>query len=460
MRVHSRKSRKAPRVVVFLLLCAVAIGLWWALTIGPAPTITLESDRPAVGRATLVTADFSEPRRGLSVIRLEVTQGERSEVLVERRFEPGSGLPVLGADGIGEATLEAIVGSETVPWLEEGEVTVRAVAGRAAGPLRRPRPVVAERTLPVRLRPPRLEVVSSQHYARQGGSGAVVYRVGETVVRSGVRAGDVESPGSRPDGGAPGDRFVLYAVPWQLAEAADIRVFAEDDAGNRAEQPFLDLYKPMTPRAATIRLSDDFLERVVPAIASQTPGFDDSGGLLEQYLRINGDLRRAALARMAELADGSEPSFLWSGPFLQMANSALEANFAENRTYLYEGRTVDQQTHLGLDLASTARAPVPAPNSGRVVRTGWMSLYGNVVVLDHGYGLLSLCGHLSSVDVSEGDLVAKGDIIGSSGATGLAGGDHLHLEIFLHGQSVDPVEWLDAKWIRDNLGSKLRVPID
>ncbi len=460
MRVHSRKSRKAPRVVVLLLLCVAALGLWWALTIGPRPTITLDTDRPAVGRATLLTAAFSEPRRGLGVVRLEVVQGERTELIEERRFERGSGLPFVGDAGVAEATLEATVGIEVFPWLEEGDVVVRAVADRAAGPLRRAQPVTVERTLPVRRRPPRLEVVSSQHYARQGGSGAVVYRVGETVVRSGVQAGGVESPGSHLEGGAPADRFVLYAVPWDLADQAQVRLFAEDDAGNRAEQPFLDLFKPMAPRTATITLSDAFLERVVPAIASQTPGFDDSGELLDQYLRINGDLRSAELALVAELAGESEPSFLWSGPFLQMPNTALEANFAETRTYLYEGRTVDRQTHLGLDLASTARAPVPAPNAGRVLAAGWMSLYGNAVIIDHGYGLLSLCGHLSAVDAAEGDRVAKGEIIGWSGATGLAGGDHLHLEVFLHGQSVDPVEWLDAKWIRDNLGTKLAVPVD
>jgi murein DD-endopeptidase MepM/ murein hydrolase activator NlpD len=460
MRLQSRKSRKGRTGVVLVLVVVAGFSLWWALTIGPEPTVTLDTDRPAVGRATRVTADFGEPRRGLGVVRLEIVQGERTELLEERRFERGSGLPIVGDAGVGEATLEATVGTDSVPWLEEGEVVVRAVADRAAGPLRRVQPVTVERVLPVRLRPPRLEVVSSQHYARQGGSGAVVYRVGENVVRSGVRAGGVESPGSRLEGDAPADRFVLYAVPWELADPVEIRLFAEDDAGNRAEQPFLDLFKPMAPRAGTIRLSDDFFERVVPAIASQTAGFDDSEGLLDQYLRINGDLRRAELARVAELARRSEPSFLWSGPFLQMPNTALEANFAETRTYLYEGRTVDRQTHLGLDLASTARAPVPAPNAGRVLYAGWMSLYGNVVIIDHGYGLLSLCGHLSAVDAAEGDLVARGEIIGSSGATGLAGGDHLHLEIFLHGQSVDPVEWLDAKWIRDNLGTKLVVPID
>ncbi len=138
-----------------------------------------------------------------------------------------------------------------------------------------------------------------------------------------------------------------------------------------------------------------------------------------------------------------------------MTNSALKANFAQTRSYLYDGREVDRQTHLGLDLASTAHAPVPAPNSGRVVFAGWMTLYGNAVIIDHGYGLMSLCGHLSTIETAEGDLLERGQIIGSSGSTGLAGGDHLHLEIFVHGQSVDPLQWLDGKWIQEKVMAKL-----
>ena len=141
MRMHSRKSRKAPRVVVFLLLCAAGVGLWWALTVGPEPTIALETDRPAVGRATRVVADFAEPRRGLGVVRLEVVQGERTEVLDEQRFERGSGLPIVGDAGVGETTLVETIGTDSLPWLEEGEVVVRAVADRSAGPLRRGQPV-------------------------------------------------------------------------------------------------------------------------------------------------------------------------------------------------------------------------------------------------------------------------------------------------------------------------------
>ena len=456
MQLGARKPRKKARFLfVVLLTAALAGGLWLALRVGPEPMVELETDRAAVGKATTVKARFTEPVHGLGRIRLELVQGDRVEVLDEQALTRGSLLPWSRDHGTAEVVLTAVVGTSVFAWIGDGDVVLRATAERSMGYLRRAESVVGELQLPVRLRPPRLELLSSQHYGQQGGSGAVVYRVGETAVRSGVRAGIHESPGSAREAGGPDDRFVVYALPWDLDDESQIRLFAEDDAGNRVETAFLDLFKPRPRRVDTIDLDDAFLERVVPAIASRTPGFDDSGTLLDQYLVINGELRRAELERVAEISRGSEPALLWSGPFLQMANSALKANFAQTRDYVYDGRKVDRQTHLGLDLASTSRAPVPAPNAGRVVFAGWMSLYGNAVIIDHGYGLVSLCSHLSSVEAAEGDTVGKGQIIGRSGATGLAGGDHLHLEIFVHGQSVDPLEWLDAKWIDEKIMAKI-----
>jgi murein DD-endopeptidase MepM/ murein hydrolase activator NlpD len=78
------------------------------------------------------------------------------------------------------------------------------------------------------------------------------------------------------------------------------------------------------------------------------------------------------------------------------------------------------------------------------------------VILDHGLGLFTLYGHLSSIDVKEGDTVAKRQIIGKTGETGLAGGDHLHFGVYVSGVAVLPVEWWDAKWIDDNVTPKLQ----
>jgi murein DD-endopeptidase MepM/ murein hydrolase activator NlpD len=442
-------------VLVALLLGLLVVAGWLAVRVGPAPTVELMSDRRAIGRATEITASFAEPKHGLGRVRLELVQGDRIEVLGSRDLDRGLPLPFAGDQGTATAVLTSPVGTETIDWLDGSEIVIRAVADRSTGWLRRAQPVVVERVFAVRLTPPRLELLSSQHNGRQGGAGAARYRVSETAVRSGVRAGEHVSLGAPIADGAADGHVVLYGLPWDLADAGAFRLFAEDDAGNRVELPFLDGFIARPPRTDTIRLSDAFLERVVPAIASQTPGFDASGSLLDQYLEINGSLRAAELERVAELSSASVPEKLWSEPFLQMSGSAKMAGFAETRRYLYDGREVDRQTHLGLDLASTARAPVPAPNTGRVVFAGWMTLYGNAVVIDHGRGLLSVSGHLSSIDVAEGDRVERGAIIGRSGATGLAGGDHLHLEIFVHGLSVDPVEWLDAKWIANNIASKL-----
>jgi murein DD-endopeptidase MepM/ murein hydrolase activator NlpD len=457
--ILGKAPRRRPRwVVVLLALVAVAYGLWGALRRGPVPSVTIESERPAIGAATKVVARFAEPSRGLGTIRLELVQGERSVVLGELRFPRAGSFSLTRGRPTAHAELPTTVGRANQEWLKEGEVVLRATADRMTGPLRARTPVVVEKRMQVRLRPPRLELESKQHYVREGGSGAVVFRVGAETAISGVRAGTVESLSYPLPGGGTGERFALFAVPWELGDGAAVRLFAEDDAGNRVELPFLDLFKKSPPREDTLELTDSFLEKVVPAIASATPGFDARGTLLEQYLRINGDLRRSVLAQIAALARDSEPHALWRGAFLQMPNTQRRAGFAENRTYLYKGRVVDRQTHLGLDLASTERAPVPAANAGKVVFAGWLSIYGNAVILDHGYGLLSLYGHMSTVDVKVGELVTKGQRLGTSGSTGLAGGDHLHLEIFVQGKSVDPLEWLDEHWIRDNIETKVKLP--
>jgi murein DD-endopeptidase MepM/ murein hydrolase activator NlpD len=125
------------------------------------------------------------------------------------------------------------------------------------------------------------------------------------------------------------------------------------------------------------------------------------------------------------------------------------------RTYVYKGKVIDRQVHLGLDLASTARAPVPAANAGVVKFADDLGIYGRTVLVDHGQGLFSLYSHLSSFSVAAGDAVGRGQVLASSGQTGMAGGDHLHFSILVGGEFVNPVEWLDGHWIADNIENKL-----
>ena len=240
-----------------------------------------------------------------------------------------------------------------------------------------------------------------------------------------------------------------------------MQLVARDLAGNEAATDFDHRVFPTQFRRSRIPVSDGFLQQVVPEIVSRSEAFAAStlppgAGLLEQYLAINGGLRRINDERIRSLASETASAPLWEGPFRQLGNSQVESGFADHRTYVHEGEDVDQQIHLGFDLASTANAQVLASNTGRVVWADYLGIYGNCVIVDHGMGLQSLYAHLSSIAVNVGDAVTSADQLGLSGQTGLAGGDHLHLAILLQGWPISPIEWWDPHWIEDRITRKLR----
>jgi len=437
-----------------LVAAGFAFLILGAFRAGGAPAITIEPSSKAIGRRTSINVEVSEPGRGLSRVVVELVQGDRVEKLSDTSYTPRPSWAFWGTR-TAEDTIRVEVGADAVTGLKQTDATVRVLAARAGSWLRSPDPARAEMTIPVRLTPPSLHVLSNFHYVNQGGCEVVAYRVGETAVKHGVRAGSWFFPGAPLPGGGPRDRFALFAVPYDMPGVSDVQLVAEDDIGNVARLAFIDRFFPKPLRRDTIRLADAFMTKVVPEIVAQTPEIEDKGSLLDNYLQINRDLRKHDRAVQVELATASKSEFLWSRPFQPMKNTAVMASFADRRDYLYRGAKVDQQDHLGLDMASVRGDAVPAANDGVVVLARYFGIYGNAIVIDHGYGLQSLYGRLSSIDVAEGETVARGQIIGRSGATGLAGGDHLHFEIVLHGLAVSPIEWWDPKWIQDRLKRKL-----
>jgi len=438
--------------VVGILVLAGAAAI--SLRIGPPPRISILPELPGIGTRTGLQVVFEEPSRGLGRLTVEVEQGTNSSILAEKQHQPLAPWKLWG-DRVRKEQLELEAGSANLPWLRPGEATVRATAWRAGTWLRKPEPVVQEITLPVRLRPPSLAVHSSLHYVAQGGSGTVVYRVGETARRDGVEVGERWFPGFPLPGGDPGMRFALFAAPFDLEDPDEIRLVAEDDVENRGEQRFVDRFFPRSFSEDTIRLSDEFMQKVVPEILAATPEIQSQGELLDDYLQLNRELRSRNARTLEDLAAKSVDRFLWRRPFMPMPGTQVMSSFADRRTYLYEGAEVDRQDHLGFDLASVRRAEVPSANDGVVALARYFGIYGNAVVIDHGYGLMSLYGHLSSIEVEEGEEVVRGQLVGRSGETGLAGGDHLHFTMLLGGVPVTPMEWWDGRWIRDRLARKL-----
>ena len=211
--------------------------------------------------------------------------------------------------------------------------------------------------------------------------------------------------------------------------------------------------KDVKYRKSTIALLDRFLQgKVVPLVADAAAR---QGTPKDVFVAVNRTLRKENEDRIAEITRKATPQILWKGAFSQLSNSKVEANFADQRTYVYNNEPVDTAYHLGYDLSVTRRYPVEAANSGNVAFAGDLGIYGNTVILDHGLGLFTLYSHLSSIDVAVGDSIKQQQIIGRTGETGLAAGDHLHYGVYLHGVAVLPVEWWDQKWITDNIEPKL-----
>ncbi len=301
-------------------------------------------------------------------------------------------------------------------------------------------------------------MVSTHHYVNHGGSEMVVYRATPADVASGVRVGDVEYPGYPLSGEL---KAAFFALLYDQDLNTRIQAFARDEAGNESKATFVDNVFEKPQRKSRIELDDKFLNRVVPEIIEHAPELKmtpppDGSDMLPGFLKVNGELRKINADQIAALAAKSSPTRLWEAPFVQLGNSKVEASFADHRTYFYQGKEVDHQVHLGFDLAVTAHVPVIAANAGTVLSASWLGIYGNCIVLDHGMGVQSLYGHLMSFDVKVGDHVARGQTIGRSDSTGLAGGDHVHFTMLVGGRMVNPVEWWDPHWITDRVERKLK----
>jgi len=301
-------------------------------------------------------------------------------------------------------------------------------------------------------KPPAVVVISTAHNMSRGGSGLVVYTVNREVEKTGIVFGDRFFPGYLQPGGFYAS---LFPFPYDTPEEQFIpKVLAVDQAGNERQAGiYFRLLSKSFPKDR-IELSDSFLGKINSEFKDRFP---QATTPLEVFLKANSELRESDGKILAESGRKTSPVPLWQGDFLRLPNSAPRGSFNQLRSYFYQGKQVDQQTHLGVDLASLSHAPVPAANHGKVVYADDLGIYGQCVIIDHGLGLQTLYGHLSRIGVKEGDEVQKGQIIGDTGDTGLAGGDHLHFGVVVSGEEVNPIEWWDPSWIKNNVTDKLEA---
>ena len=443
---NSEKPRRFPlfTVLLVIIIAALAGGAYY---LAPrfersAPQITLTPDSDVLGVAPLeiVVTDLGA---GLKSVTATLSVGGTEHSLaLERYTEP-----------LKEKKLTVAVSK--IGGLKEGPAVLRISArdgslwGFFSG-----NEAVVQKNLTIDVTPPTLELIADDRYINFGGVGAIVYKPAPDTVTSGVKIGGYFFPGTKgPIKGQPEHFLALFAHPYNVPASAKAVLVATDKAGNTREMPLVYELKNVNYKKSTIALTDSFLQNKVMPLVKDADA--RQGTPKDVFVAVNTHLRKENEDKIAEITRKSSASILWSGAFTQLSNSKVEANFADQRTYTYNKQPIDTAYHVGYDLSVTKRYPVEAGNSGRVVFAGDLGIYGNTVILDHGLGLHTLHSHLSAIDVKDGESIKPKQVLGKTGETGLAGGDHLHYGVYLHGVAVLPVEWWDAKWIRDNIEPKL-----
>jgi murein DD-endopeptidase MepM/ murein hydrolase activator NlpD len=418
---------------------------------GEAPKVEIDLPFAHLGRSQELALSVSDADSGLRQLWVGLLKDGRESVLYDEAF-PSAGLfkggtahdtsvkiPVAPVDlgfGDGKAILRIVVRDYSWRgWWKGNKIYVE-------------KPVVID------TRAPKIEVLTSAHNINQGGAGLVIFRTSEACSESGIQVGDQFFPGRAGYFKDPQVHLAFFALGFGQGRDTSIQLTAVDLAGNPGKGGLNYHIRRKKFRKDRINISDRFLNKKLPdfdAAIRQKSALSP----VDQFLFVNRDLRKANYQKITEICRSSDNQMRWQGVFLRLPNAANRARYADHRTYYYKKKEIDRQVHLGIDLASLANSPVPAANGGVIVFAAPLGIYGDTVIIDHGFGLFSMYSHLSFIAVKVGDKIAKGASLGRTGSTGMAGGDHLHFSMLVNTTFVNPVEWWDKKWIQNNVQSKI-----
>jgi murein DD-endopeptidase MepM/ murein hydrolase activator NlpD len=301
---------------------------------------------------------------------------------------------------------------------------------------------------------PEVNILSNSYSVTKGGSGLVIFQVKDNALKDFYL-----EAGGRKFKASPYRKEGYYAalVAWPFnQENFSARIVAEDMARNKRvlNIPFYIITRNY--KTSWIRAKDKFIDGKISDLADSDPQYSLIKDRIQKLKAINEDMRQANEKLIHELSSKVSDEIVDSWkikPFYPLKNAAKVASYGDHRHYYYKDKSneVSESYHVGLDMASTKMAQIISSNAGRVVFADYNGIYGNMPMIDHGMGLYTIYGHCSNILVQEGDEVDAGTPIAQTGVSGLALGDHLHFGVLVQGIEVRPEEWMDKKWIRDNV---------
>ncbi|MFV9644184.1 MAG: M23 family metallopeptidase [Desulfobacterales bacterium] len=437
-------------LICFILIVPIT---WFLLTRfeGEKPSVTLELPSLSIKASQELSISVSDTKSGLRMLWIGLYKDGKESVLFERDFPATS---LLGGGKIHKKSFKIKVEPRKM-GITDGKAILRIVArdfswrGWWHG-----NKTYIEKNITIDTLAPEIDILSRVHNINQGGAALAIYRLSESCPKSGICVGENFFPGHSGYFKDPDIFMAFFALSYDQGPKTKIFVKATDQAGNIKKAGISYYIKKKTFKKDILNISDQFLTWKMPEFDIDVPG-DSQIAMLDKFLKVNRDLRKTNYRKVTQLGEKTDAALYWNGAFVRLPRSANRAGFADQREYKYKGRIIDRQIHLGVDLASIGHSPIPAANNGKVAFVDSLGIYGKTVMIDHGFGLHSMYSHLSGFDVQKGQMVAKGEIIGRTGITGLAGGDHLHFGILIHNTFTNPVEWWDATWIKNNITDKI-----
>ncbi|MEJ2056358.1 MAG: M23 family metallopeptidase [Desulfofustis sp.] len=428
-------------LILLFLIAGGGGAIFFLFFEGEPPQLNLVSPQTYLGKKSMIALDAADQKSGLRQIRARISQGDLVKELYLEEF-PRTGLT--GMIGTPEKTVKIAFSPDESGFRDgEAQLVVEAFDYSLRNFFKGNRTII-KHDLTIDTTPPRVSILHSEQYINPGGSGIVIYRSAGREITSGVQLNEHFFPGFLIGDGRD-DTYIAYiALPYSTQGIDVSHISASDPAGNTTEVTFSTVFKDTRFPQDQINVSDGFLDQKIPEFMQYYPQM--SGSMVDKYLYTNKDVRQQNNAFISQLCASPHHERLWDGKFNRMPGST-RAGFADHRTYYYKGKPIDKQVHLGIDLASTRKAEVRAAQKGIVIYADYLGIYGNMIMLDHGQGVFSLYSHLSQFNVAPTDEVDQETVIGLTGTTGMAGGDHLHFSMLVNGVFVTPKEWWDQHWI-------------
>lgn len=301
---------------------------------------------------------------------------------------------------------------------------------------------------------PSVDVITHSYAIRKGGSAVVITKIEDDNLKDAYLSfgNDLRFeliPFYK-------ENYYMSVIGWPVdsGEFNGVNVVAIDKANNFSKMKVPLYIRSLKFKTSKIKISDSFIKNVSTKVIEQSAQ-EVPEGLNEIFVKQNREIRDQNIHKIRTVSSQyMNKDFVTDftlDTFRRLTNSKTAGFFGQKRNYYHDASKIDEAWHLGIDWASVKRADIKTSNSGTVIFNDYLGIYGNTIIIDHGFGIQSLYAHASSSNVNVGENVSKKQKIGNTGTTGAVLGDHLHFGILIQGVEVNPLEWMDKNWIKTRI---------